>query len=231
MHFSLSLRCSTRLALAAACLIGLTGMNAVSSDDDGFVSLFDGKSLDGWQRYDGSTPGAQWVVEDGALHLKGGGGGDLATVEQYGDFILELEWKVAPGSNSGIIYRARPGDPAPYMSGPEYQILDDSRHNDGRNPKTSAASFYALVAPEGKRLKPVGEWNTARLVVQGTKVEHWVNGQKVVELDISSDEFKSMVAKSKFKAWPQFAQSAKGHIVLQDHGDPVWYRNIRIKPL
>ena len=231
MRFSLSIRRPAVLALPDACRIGLTGASMGSSDDEGFVSLFDGKSLEGWQRYNGSKPGAQWVVEDGVLHLKGGGGGDLATVEQYDDFILELEWKVGPGSNSGIIYRSRPGDPAPYMSGPEYQILDDSRHNDGRNPKTSAGSFYALVAPEGKRLKPVGEWNTARLVVQGTKVEHWVNGQKVVELDMGSDEFKSMVAKSKFNAWPQFAQSSKGHIVLQDHGDPVWYRNIRIKPL
>ena len=161
--------------------------------------------------------------------IDGSGGGDIVTANTYRDFDLRFEWKVREGANSGVMYRVSLGDAAPYMSGPEYQILDDDRHPDGRNPKTSAASLYALYVPEGKELKPVGQWNTSRIVLRGHNVQHWVNGKKVVDVDMSSDEWQELVAKSKFSGWEKFGKNASGHIVFQDHGDPVWYRNLRIK--
>lgn len=195
------------------------------------VVLFDGKSLDAWRGYKNEAIGAAWVVEDGALHLSKGGGGDIISKAEFEDFELELEWKVAPGANSGVMYRVRLGDGAPYFSGPEYQILDDAKHADGKNPKTSAGSLYALVAADGKELKPVGEWNTTKIVIKGNQLEHWLNGKKVVDIEIGGESWNKLVEGSKFKSWTQFGKSPKGHICLQDHGDKVWYRNIRVTKL
>lgn len=153
------------------------------------------------------------------------------TKEEFDDFELMFQWKVERGSNSGVMYRVSLGDRAPYFSGPEYQILDDAVHNDGKNPLTSAASLYGLYVPEGKELAPVGEWNTAKIVVQGTRVEHWLNGKKVVEADFASDDWQTRLEKSKFKTWPKFAKNRTGHIALQDHGDRVYFRDITIRRL
>ena len=161
----------------------------------------------------------------------GSGGGDIATVKEYGNFELKFEWKVEAGSNSGIMYRVSLGDRAPYFSGPEYQVLDDAKHRDGKNPTTSAGSLYALYAPEGKKLLKVGEWNTGKIILSGSKVQHFVNGKKVVDVDMSTDAWKEKVAKSKFAKWTKFGKNSSGHIVLQDHGDKVWYRNIQVKVL
>lgn len=222
-------------AIAAAVSVPLSfGLAPAGAEaaEDGWITLFDGKSTDGWIKYSGGGPVTKpWVVEDGALVLTAGGGGDIATAEQFDDFELELEWKVTPGANSGIMYRVRGGDPAPYLSGPEYQILDDDKHADGRNPKTSAGSLYALIAPENKRLKPVGEWNATRIVLKGNHLEHWLNGEKVVETEMAGEAWDALVAGSKFNSWKQFAKSPRGHVVLQDHGDKVAYRNIRIRPI
>jgi len=189
------------------------------------------QTLAGWKSYSGEPIGSQWVVENGALHLTGGGGGNLVTDKEFQDFEFQFQWKVSPGANSGVMYRVRPGDKAPYLSGPEYQVLDDSKHRDGANPKMSAAALYALIAGSDKELKPVGEWNSAKIVLKGNHVEHWLNGKKVVETDIGTDAWNSMIADSKFKDWKQFGGSPKGMICLQDHGDKVWFRDLKIREL
>lgn len=153
------------------------------------------------------------------------------TKDQFGDFELRFEWKVSPGANSGVMYRVSETEPASYMTGPEYQVLDNAKHPDGRRAETSAASLYALYPAVGAAAKPVGEYNEARIVVRGKHLEHWLNGKKVVETEINGEDWNKRIGSSKFKGWKKFGQNAEGHIVLQDHGDRVWYRNIRVKKL
>ena len=200
---------------------------------EGWIALFDGKSLAGWRTYRGQTPPAKgWVVEEGALRCQAkGGGGDLASEGEFGDFELAFEWKVAPGANSGVMYRVSEAGDHAWRTGPEYQILDDGKHADGRNAKTSAASLYALVAPAGKKLAPVGEWNQGKVVVDGGKIEHWLNGVKVVEATLGGEEWKKLVDASKFKGMGGFGASKQGRFVLQDHGDDVWFRGVKVRPL
>lgn len=193
--------------------------------------LFDGSSLDQFRGYKDEKIGKGWKIDGDALMFDGTGGGDIMTRESYGDFALMFEWKVEKGSNSGVMYRVSTGDSAPYWSGPEYQILDDDVHRDGKNPVTSAASLYGLYKAEGKQLQPVGQWNTAKIVLNGSKVEHWLNGSKVVDVDMSSDEWKQRKDNSKFKTWEKFAANKRGHICFQDHGDKVWFRNIKVKTM
>lgn len=211
-----------------------TALNAQSStDNNGRVEvLFDGSSLDHFQGYTDAKIGSGWQIADGALMFDGTGGGqDIMTKRQYENFELSFDWKVVEGANSGVMYRVTTGDSAPYLSGPEYQILDDAHHQDGRNTSTSAASLYGLYAPEKKRLKPVGSWNSAKIVVDGDRVEHWLNGTKVVSAEFGSDDWNRRVANSKFKDWKKFAASKSGHICFQDHGDKVWFRDIKIRLL
>ena len=196
--------------------------------------LFNGTSTEAFRQFkQDAFPKKGWDVVDGTLHVKAGGGaGDLVTKEQYGDFELEFEWKVASGANSGVMYRVSEALKEPWQTGPEYQVLDDSRHGDGRNPKTSASALYALVAANSeKSLNPVGEWNKARLVVRGWAVEHWLNGKKVVSIDLASPAARELIAQSKFKDYPKFARESVGHLCFQDHGDDAWYRNIRVRRL
>jgi hypothetical protein len=210
---------------------------AALSDDErakGWKLLFDGKTMNGWRGYKSKEVPDKWKVIDGALVFKprdGKKGGDIMTVEEFDNFELRLEWKISPGGNSGLMYHVVEEGDAPYGSGPEYQILDNAKHPDGRDPKTSAASCYALYAPSKDLTRPVGEWNQTRLLVRGKHVEHWLNGEKVVQYDIGSDDWNRRVGASKFKDWKQFAKAGKGHIDLQDHGDEVAYRNIKIRVL
>lgn len=157
------------------------------------------------------------------------GGGDIITREQYGDFELELEWRVGPRGNSGVFYRATEGTTRIYENAPEMQILDNAGHNDGKNTLTSAGSNYALDAPVRDVTRPVGEWNQARVVAVGDRVEHWLNGVKVVEYVQGSPEWAAKVKASKFAQWPTYGLARRGHIGLQDHGDVVDFRNIRIR--
>ncbi len=219
--------------LFAGAWLGLA-MLLMAAEEPRWEVLFDGISTASWRAYRGKDfPAKGWKVEDGALRVMAkGGGGDLVTREQYGDFELAFEWKVSPGANSGVMYRVREDRGAPYETGPEYQVLDDAKHADGRNPKTSASALYALVAANAKKqLKPVGEWNEGRIVVKGSKVEHWLNGAQVVAIDVDGPEAKELISKSKFKDWPGFARQPSGHICLQDHGDDAWFRNLRIRRL
>jgi hypothetical protein len=215
---------------------------ASASDADApgeWVVLFDGSNLDAWRAYNGDAPGEGWKIEDGTLVLDVGPdveemtAGDLITRDQYENFELELEWKISEGGNSGIFYGVRelPEEEVAYTTGIEMQVLDDARHPDGQAAETSAGACYALYAPENKELRPVGEWNSVRLVVKDGHVEHWLNGRKIVEYQIGSEDWNQRVANSKFADWPHFAKYRRGHIGVQDHSDRVWYRNIRIREL
>lgn len=196
----------------------------------GWTLLFDGRSLDGWRGYNMAGLPPSWAVDDGTL-ARVGPGGDLITEAQYRDFELTFEWKVATGGNSGVFYRAAEGQELIYHSAPEYQVLDDAHHADGQSPLTSAGSNYALYASPRGHVKPAGEWNSGRIVVRGDHVEHWLNGAEVVAYELHSDEWKALVANSKFAAWPAYGMADRGHIGLQDHGDPVWYRNLKLRVL
>lgn len=197
--------------------------------------LFDGKNADQWRGYhrDG-FPDDCWVLENGTLRTLPGKphATDLITKEEFGDFELELEWKVTPGANSGIIYRASEEFPHSWNTGPEYQVLDDDLAPDGKLPTHRACALYALIAPnQDKHLKPVGQWNKARLIIKNNHVEHWINGKKVVEYEWGGDEVKKLIADSKFSTMPKFMTLSTGHICLQHHGGDVSYRKIRIRKL
>ncbi len=195
---------------------------------DGWELLFDGASLDGWRGYNRPDLPGGWAAVDGTL-ARTGSGGDIITDRTFEDFELRLEWRLEPGGNSGIFYRAAEGEEWVYHSAPEYQVLDDEGHADGQSPLTSAGANYGLhPAPRGV-VRPVGEWNEARIVVTDGRVEHWLNGTRMVEYELGSADWQARVAGSKFSEWPAYGQAHAGHIGLQDHGDPVWYRNIKIR--
>ncbi|MFQ5506895.1 MAG: DUF1080 domain-containing protein [Planctomycetota bacterium] len=197
----------------------------------GWILLFNGKTPEGWRGYRKKRfPVAGWVIESEALHhLEGGGGGDIVTERRFHNFELKLEWKVARGANSGIIYRASEEAQRSYMTGPEYQILDDAA--DQPDSKTSAGSLYGLYAPRDKKLKAGGSYNTARILVRGNHVEHWLNGKRILEATIGSEDWNERVEASKFGKWKGFGRVTHGHICLQDHGDEVWYRNLKLREL
>jgi len=204
-------------------------------EDAGWVALFDGATTDGWRGIGKDAfPGKGWDIVDGCLHhLPKGGGGDLVTTTEFGDFELEFEWRVAEGANSGVKYRVRDEPGTGSAFGPEYQVLDDANHSNGKNALTSAGSLYAVAAPaktEGL-LKPVGEFNHARIVARGERLEHWINGTRVVDIALDSDAWAKAVGASKFASRADFASAGPGRIALQDHSDEVWYRNLRIREL
>lgn len=236
-----------RKAILAAILASVTACNgeapqseAMSDEDKGdWVELFNGENLDGWRSYNAEAPGEGWIVRNGAIVLDVDAetdeqtAGDLITEQQYENFELELEWKLTAGGNSGIFYGVRemPDHEVAYETGIEMQVLDDVRHPDGQTPETSAGACYALYAPTDKILHPVGTYNSARLIVNDGHVEHWLNGRKIVEYEIGSDDWNERVANSKFADWEHFGQYRRGHIGLQDHTDRVWFRKIRIREL
>jgi cytochrome c len=197
---------------------------------NGWRLLFDGRSTQGWRGYKQSAMPKGWEAIDGALACTNGGG-DIVTEDEYQDFELALEWKISPGGNSGIMTRVGEEHDAPWQTGPEMQILDNAHHDDGRNPMTSAGACYALYAPKWDLTRPVGSWNRARILVHGDHTEYWLNGEKVVEYELESADWKTRVAVSKFASMPDFAKRAKGRIALQDHGDRVSFRNIKIRPI
>ena len=200
-----------------------------------FVNLLDSRDLSQFRGYESEQIGEGWSLDGRDLYFDGSGGGDLITRQTYGDFDLQVEWKVADGANSGIMWRVSLGDSAPYMSGPEYQILDDSEHSDGANELTAAGSLYGMFPAKdrdgNKTLREVGTWNKTRITVVGNRVTYYLNLKKVLETEIGSPEWNQQLGKSKFKDWEKFAKNSGGHIAFQDHGNEVWFRNIRIKRL
>ena len=214
--------------------VAATSPNQLSEKEkeEGWRLLFDGKSTDGWRGYlKDSFPEKGWIIEDGCLkHVAKGGGGDIITRKKYEEFDFRFEWKVAKGANSGVKYfiiRERGS------LGHEYQVLDDKNHPDGaKGANRQTAAFYDVLDPaKDKPLKPVGEFNSSRILVKGNTVKHFLNGKVVLRYKLGSEELKAAIAKSKFKNLKIFGQRLAGHILLQDHGDAVWYRNIRIRDL
>ncbi len=208
------------------------GVNTLTSAEKaaGWQLLFDGESTAGWRNYGKPTISDGWKAQDGAL-TRVGAGGDIITNDEFGNFELAIDWKIEPGGNSGIFYRASEEKDEIYWNAPEMQVLDDAKHPDGQNPLQSAGAAYDLYpAPRG-HVRPGGEWNTARLVVNGNHVEQWLNDFKMVEFELGSRDWDSKIAGSKFKPHSQFGKNAQGHIGLQDHGNVVAFRNIKIKVL
>lgn len=204
--------------------------NELSAEEEaaGWRLLFNGRDLTGWRGFHGEDAG--WSVVDGEL-TRTDGGADLITEEQFDDFELTLEWKVGPAGNSGILYRIDESAEETYHSAPEMQVLDDAGHQDGLSRLTAAGANYALhPAPEGV-VRPAGEWNQVRLVVEGARVQQWLNGRKVVEYELWTPEWEALVQASKFAQWPEYGRATSGHIGLQDHGDRVSYRNIKLLEL
>jgi hypothetical protein len=229
------------LALLAACqgaekpappdAAAATAAASAAAPDTAWRPLFDGATLAGWHHFrKPDAPVAGWSVEDSAL-VRTGPGGDIVTARRYANFELELEWQVAPGGNSGIMYRVDTSGTETYMTGPEMQVLDDAGHKDGGSPLTSAGSAYAFYAPSAKVVKPAGEWNAVRLVVNGPHVEHWLNGTQVVTYELGSPDWQAKKQASKFADVAGFGAFARGQIALQDHGDRVAYRRIRLREL
>jgi hypothetical protein len=215
------------LTLAPAADTGLVVANGVQQG--GWRSLFDGKTTAGWRGYRQKTIPEGWTVVDGAL-TRAGKGGDIITSDQFGDFELTLEWKVAPGANSGVFFRVTEDDPVMWHGAPEIQVIDNA-YKGGLKPEQMAGSNYDLHAPAKDVTKKPGELNAMRILVKGNHVEHWLNGVKVVEYELGSEDWTRRVQASKFKAHPAYGRARRGHIGLQDHGDNVAYRNIKVREL
>lgn len=192
--------------------------------------LFDGNTTAGWRGYRMEEVPDGWAVVDGNL-TRVASGGDLITKEQFGNFELALEWQISPSGNSGIFFRVTEDADRTYESGPEMQVLDDATHADGGNLLTAAGANYGLYPVPEYSTKPAGEWNEVRILVEGAHVEHWLNGVMVVEYELWSPDWEQKVANSKFSEWPGYGRAKRGHIGLQDHGDWVAYRNIRIREI
>jgi len=227
-------------------------LNTLSEEEKaaGWKLLFDGETFNGWRGIGlENIPEGHWTIEDGAIKKVPSGrvplqedgqpleGGDIMTTETFEDFELYLEWKIVPAGNSGIKYNVSEdmsaSNPPPRSAlGFEYQILDDDLHPDGeRGGLYTASALYDLVEPQGKALKPVGEFNSTRILFEGKHGEHWLNGNKVLEYNMDTDEFNTLVAKSKYKDYEGFADKRSGHIIIQDHTSAAWFRNIKIRKI
>ena len=209
------------------------GVNSLSAAEraEGWRLLFDGATTNGWRGYKMDGVPAGWMAMDGTL-MKDDVTTDIVTVEQFGDFEFAMDWKIAKGGNAGLFYRGNEAYERIYWTAPEYQLLDDANAPDGRNRLTSAASAYGLYAAPAGVLKEAGQWNSTRLVVKGAHVEHWLNGQKVVEYELWSPDWEAKVKASKFSAWPEYGRLKRGHIAIQgDHEGMLSLRNIRVREL
>lgn len=229
---------SFALTIAMSSIL-LTGCQSYSPTATGWEVLFDGKSVEqAQQNFRGfKQPGFPngWALDGDALKTvpgHGGGGADIMTRQMFSNFELEFEWAVSEGGNGGVMYRVLESGDEAWNTGPEYQVLDDAKHADGKNPLTSAGSLYALIAPSwDKMLVTPGKFNQGRIIVDRNHVEHWLNGRKVVEYKWGSAPVQALVAKSKFAPLPQFMKQENGYIVFQHHGEEVWYRKIRVRRL
>ena len=241
---------STKFTLVAATLAAATVLAPVAAQGpetkpkaaDGakasngaWTPLFDGNSLAGWRGYKKENAGeTRWKVENGTLTLPPNdgkdtrGARDIISVNTYDNFDLRWEWKAAPGANSGVKYFVLEDQPS--AIGHEYQIIDDERHADAKiGPHRQTAALYDVFPAADRPIKPAGEWNVSEVRAHGTHVEHWLNGKKVLEYELNSPKLKEAIAKSKFKDIARFGTPQKGHILIQDHGDQVWYRKVEIR--
>lgn len=211
----------------AASLGGPLNELSAAEKEAGWKLLFDGKTTEGWRNYKKDTISEGWKVEDGALCRVAGGAGDIVTTDKYDWFELSLEYKISKGGNSGIMFHVAETAGTPWQTGPEIQIQDNV---DGHDPQ-KAGWLYQLYKAEVDATKPAGEWNHLRILMSPEKSAHWMNGEKYVEYVVGSDDWKERVAKSKFARYEGFGNQGEGYISLQDHGNPVCYRNIKIRPI
>ena len=241
------MRSFASIAITALALMAFTpGKNVLNNKtvvqpETGWTSLFDGKTLKGWHTYGKKTVNVSCLIEDGAIFLNGSqkhddekGSGDLLTDNEYENFHLKIDWKITPKGNSGILFWVQEDSvkyKETYFTGPEMQVLDNDGHADGKIIKHRAGNLYDLIAGTEGVVKPVGEWNTAEIISNKGKLDLILNGVTVVSTNYGDDNWKTMVAGSKFKRWPDFGTAFKGHIALQNHGNDVWYKNIMIKKL
>lgn len=233
------------MAMASLAIVALAGPTIASDAPNtltaaeksaGWRLLFDGSTTNGWRGYGKpDMTGLRWTVKDGAICLPPADGADtrghrdIISADTFGDFDLTWQWQVQPGSNSGVKYFV--AETAGAAIGHEYQIIDDAKHPDAKvSTERQTASFYDVKAATARPTKPVGEWNTSRVLVQGNHVEHWLNGTKVLEYELGSPETLAAVQDSKFKTTAGFGTKKPGHLLLQDHGDAVCYRSIKVRP-
>lgn len=217
------------LSLSIQAVLAESALNQLTAEEQasGWRLLFDGKSLTGWRGFKKEKPPEQgWIVEEGVLKkVANVRGGDIVSIDKFSDFELQWEWKVPPRANNGIKYFIT--EERGSAIGHEYQMIDEGS---AKISKHSTASFYDVLPPNNlDTLKPTGQWNQSRVIVRGNKVEHWLNGAKVLDYTLGSEELKAAIAKSKFKDVPGFGTKLKGHILLTDHKDEAWFRNIKIR--
>lgn len=237
--------CVGMLACSSARQAGTEGVpNTLTKKEkkEGWQLLFDGKSYKGWHKYGADSVGSAWIVDDNSMHLKAKnredwqikGGGDIVTDEEFDNFHLMYDWKIDIGGNSGVIFYIQE-DPVKYrwgwQTGPEMQVLDNERHADAKITTHRAGDLYDLIASSSEPVKPALEWNRAEIVSNNGKLDFFLNGVNIVSTTMWDDNWKKLIAGSKFKGSPDFGIYKKGKLGLQDHGDNVWFRNIKIKKL
>lgn len=222
-------------ATTASAVAG-SATNQLSATDkaDGWKLLFNGNNLEGWRGYQHKSISA-WDVENGTLHCNGhkkdAPATDLITDDEYGNFALSIQWKISPASNSGIMFHVNEKYPHTYTSGPEYQIIDDKGWPGKLEAWQHTGCNYSMQVPDSTPVKPVGQWNTTKIVVNGAHVEHWLNGMKILQYEMWSPEWEKQKAAGKWKNDSAYGMSKTGHIALQYHGGDVWFRNIKLKTL
>ena len=214
---------------------------STAEKNEGWQLLFDGTTRSGWHPYNHKTDGSAWKISDGALYLdtavkknwQVAGGGDLVSDEEFENFDLRLDWKIAPNGNSGVIFYIKedPKYDQTWHTGLEMQVLDNNGHPDARIIKHRAGDLYDLITSSPETVKPAGEWNHAEIISSKGALEFYLNGTKTLTTTLWDDNWKKLVAGSKFKQWTDFGTYKKGRIGLQDHGNMIWYRNIKIRKL
>ncbi|EGM76979.1 protein of unknown function (DUF1080) [Rheinheimera sp. A13L] len=226
-------------ALAAFTLISAMSLPAFAADNqltaqekaEGWQLLFNGADMSQWRTFKQPTVNEKWQIEDSAIALTAGGGGDLISKKSYSNFELTLDWKISEVGNSGILILADEKGKYIYSHAPEIQILDNERHPDNKLDTHLSGSLYDMIASPVASHKKAGEWNTTKIRLEHSALTVWQNDVQTAKVTIGSDEWNSLIANSKFASWPGFAKAKAGHIGLQDHGDKVWFKNIKIKEL
>ena len=240
MHQIIMIKTMSKLPhfmLTAALAFSISGV--AEENGGGWISLFDGKTLNGWKGYNGAEINGKWMAKNNTLHLDSIPDSkpytNIITERQFDDFDLRFEWKIEEGANSGVMFHVGEGPPHPYLTGPEYQVLDNEGFRNSKGePVTEAektGSHYAVEPANSDETKPIGEWNQSRIVVKGNHVEYYTNGVKTANYKMHSDKWNEQIANTKFSKWKYYATLGKGHIGLQDHGHKVWFRNIKVKEL